>query len=805
MYKNYFFVAWRNLIKNKSFSFINISGLAIGISVCLLLMLFVRSEFSYDRFHEKADRIYRAWLHEVYEGQTFTNTQTPIPLGPVLKENLPDIESFCRIYNFNSLLEYQGNRFNESVNMVDTSFFSVFDFDLSEGEPAQAFPNSNSIVISEGVEEKYFGSGKGMGKTLELQLGQTKVLFTVTAISRETPVESSIRFDLLIPHSNEHYLFSERARTRAWTNVFEETYVLLGKDKTGPEVEIQIPELIKRLTGDQYVEGQYNIHLQPITDIHLNNNLPAGNSPVSDPRYAYILSIIGVLILLIACINFVTLSLGRSAERSLEVGVRKVLGAVRGQLIRQYWGEALMVTLISLVIAIGLSYLLLDPFNQLANRQLTLTMDGFTVMFLLALVILVGLISGVYPAVVLSSFLPVKVLKSRTPGGLRIGFFRKSLVAGQFFSAIVLIAGTLVMWQQFRFIRNTNLGYDKEYIVVVPTNKSRAEGKDLAERFKNKLKSNPQVAGSTINLFSFAQPGWVNIGYEDDQRLYRNFRMNAIDADFIGTMGLELAQGRAFSADNPADLAGSMVVNERLVKEYGWDDPIGKKLPGRFNQQIIGVVKDFHFESLHSPIQPLVLVMQPDSILRAANDVGFAFSPQPRINVRLKAGSLLEQIQALKKNWQEVAGDQEFEYTFLDEALDNMYQNEQRISSMVSWASLLSIFIASLGLFGLITLSVSRRVKEIGIRKVLGADVKGIVILLSKDFTGLLLVAMMIAAPVAWWALDKWLQGFAYRIRLQAWVFLSAGLLVYLIAWITMSIQAVRAAKSNPVKSLRTE
>lgn len=805
MFKNYLFVAWRNLIKNKSFSFINISGLAIGLSVCLLLMLFVRSEFSYDRFHEKADRIYRAWLHEVYEGQTFTNTQTPIPLGPVLKENLPDIESFCRVYSFNSLLQYQENRFNESVNMVDTSFFSVFDFDLSEGDPVQAFPNSNSIVISEGMEEKYFGSGKGMGKTLELQLGQTKVLFTVTAISRETPVESSIRFDLLIPHSNDHYLFSERARTRAWTNVFEETYVLLGKDKTGPEVEIQIPALIKRLMGDQYVEGQYNIHLQPITDIHLNNKLPAGNSPVSDPRYAYILSIIGVLILLIACINFVTLSLGRSAARSLEVGVRKVLGAVRGQLIRQYWGEALMVTLISLVIAIGLSYLLLDPFNQLANRQLTLTMDGFTVMFLLALVILVGLISGVYPAVVLSSFLPVRVLKSRTPGGLGIGFFRKSLVAGQFFSAIVLIAGTLVMWQQFRFIRNTNLGYDKEYIVVVPTNKSRAEGKDLAERFKNKLKSNPQVAGSTINLFSFAQPGWVNIGYEDDQRLYRNFRMNAIDADFIGTMGLELAQGRAFSADNPADLTGSMVVNERLVKEYGWDDPIGKKLPGRFSQQIIGVVKDFHFESLHSPIQPLVLVMQPDSILRAANDVGFAFSPQPRINVRLKAGSLQEQIQALKQNWQEVAGDQEFEYTFLDEALDNMYKNEQRISSMVSWASLLSIFIASLGLFGLITLSVSRRVKEIGIRKVLGADVKGIVILLSKDFTGLLLVAMMIAAPVAWWALDKWLQGFAYRIRLQAWVFLSAGLLVFLIAWITMSIQAVRAAKSNPVKSLRTE
>ncbi|HNR08232.1 MAG TPA: ABC transporter permease [Saprospiraceae bacterium] len=805
MYKNYLFSAWRNLIKNKAFSFINISGLALGLSVCLLLMLFIRSEFSYDRFHAKSERIYRAWLHEVYEGQTFTNTQTPIPLGPVLKENLPDIEAFCRVYQFNSLLEQQGNRFNESVNMVDTSFFRVFDFHLMEGDPGQAFPNSNSMVISERMEEKYFGSGKGMGKTLEMQLGQTKVLFTVSAISRESPLESSIRFDFLIPHSNEHHLFSERARTQGWTNVFEETYLLLGEGKSGDAVEAQIPALVKRISGDQYVEGEYNVYLQPITDIHLNNKLPAGNAPVSDPMYSYVLGFLGILILLIACINFITLSLGRSSTRALEVGVRKVLGAARTQLIRQFWGEALMFTFIALGIAIGLSYLLLGPFNQLANRQLTLHLDGFTVMFLLALVVLVGLVSGIYPAMVLSSFLPVKVLKNRMPEGFRIGLFRKSLVTGQFFSAIVLMAGTLVMWQQFRFIRHTSLGYEKEYLVVVPTNKSRAEGMALAERFKIKLKSNPQVVGSTVNLFSFAQPGWMNIGYEDDQGIYRNFRMNAIDADFIGTMGVELAAGRGFSSDNPADLAGSMLVNERLVEEYGWDDPIGKKLPGRFNQQIIGVVKDFHFESLHSPIKPLVLVLQPDSILRAANDVGFTFSPQPRINVRLKAGSVREQIEGLKQNWQEVAGGQEFEYSFLDEALTDMYKNEQRVSSMVSWASLLSIFIASLGLFGLITLAVNRRIKEIGIRKVLGADVKGIVFLLSKDFTGLLLFAMLFAAPVGWWALDQWLQSFAYRIRLQPWVFLLAGVSVFAIAWITMSIQAMRAAKTNPVKSLRTE
>lgn len=805
MIRNYLLISLRYLLRNKGYTSINLVGLALGISCCILIMLFVRSEFSYDRFHTKADRIYRAWLQENYEGQIFTNTQTPIPLGPSLQANIPEVESFCRVNAFNTLVRYQGNTFNEPVTMVDSAFFSLFDFELIEGNAQTALKGSNSIVISDRTAKKYFGIQSALGNNLELQLGPEKILFTVTAIAKNVKQESSIQFDFLIPHSNDRYLYSEAARTRGWTNVFEETYLLLKPGKTGVEAELKIPAWVKQIAGDNYKPGQYNVYFQPITDIHLNKKLPAGNQPISDPAYAYILAVIGVLILLIACINFVTLSIGQSTSRSMEVGIRKVLGAVRSQLISQFWGEAMVMTLVSMVLAVGLTYVFLEPFNQLANRVLTLSWDGFLVGYLLALIVVIGLISGIYPALVLASFIPVKILKKELQAGIGIGLFRKGLMTAQFVASIVMIIGTLVMWQQMRYIQHANLGYDREHIVVIPTNKPRKEGKVLADRYKGELLKNPQISSITTSLFSFAEAGWINLGYEDDQKVYRNFRMNAVDADFIPAMKLEIIQGRNFSTDHPADMANAMIVNEKLVKEYGWVDPIGKKLPGRYSQQIIGVVKDFNYESLHNPVQPLVLVMQPDSMMRSSNDVAFSFSPQPRVNVRVKPGNLQEQINTLKAAWTQVAGDQEFEYRFLDESLQSMYQNEQRTSDMVQLASILSIFIASLGLFGLITLTVNRRIKEIGIRKVLGADVSSIVGLLSKDFMVLVLIAALIAFPIAWWVLNQWLREFTYRIELSWWVFLLGGISALAIALITISFQAVKAAVSNPVNSLRSE
>jgi putative ABC transport system permease protein len=805
MIKNYFKVAARYLLRNKGYTIINILGLAIGISACVLIMLFVRSEWSYDRFHTKADRIYRAWLQEKYEGQTFTNTITPIPLGPALKANIPDVESYCRVYSFNTLVQHENNRFNEPVNMVDSNFFQVFDFALAEGDRQHAFPNSTSLVISKEVAKKYFGKTSAIGKTLELQLDKEKVLFTISGVAEKAPQESSIRFGMLIPHSNDRYLFSEGARLRGWTTVFVETYVMLKKGVDGATAERKIPAWVKQVSGDNYKEGQYNVHLQAITDIHLNKKLPAGNLPVSDPAYSYILGTIGILILLIACINFVTLSIGRSTTRALEVGVRKVMGAERPQLIRQFWGEALLMVIISMAIAICMSILFLRPFNSIANKDLVLGFDGFTILFLVVVAVIVALTAGIYPAIVLSAFAPIKVLKGRLQAGTGIGLLRKGLIAGQFVASIIMIIGTLVVGQQLDFLRNTNLGYNKEHIVVVPTNKSRSEGIPLGQHFKEELARDPQVLNSSISLFSFAEPGWMNLGYEDDKKVYRNFRMNAVDADFIKTMNLQIVAGRDFAANNPADISSGMIINEALAKEYGWTDPIGKKLPGRYGQEVVGVVKDFHVESLHNTIQPLAMVIRPDSMFRQSNDVSFQFAAQPRISVRLKPGNVQEQIASLKASWKKVAGDQDFEYRFLDESLDNMYREEQRLGAMVRYASILSIFIACMGLFGLATLVVARRTKEIGIRKVLGADVKGLVGLLSKDFVVLVVVASVLSFPVAWWILNKWLQDFAYRVSIEWWVFVAASLAALLIALLTVSIQAIKAALANPVRSLRTE
>lgn len=792
-------------MRNKGYTAINILGLAIGITCCLLIMLFVKSEWSYDKFHDRSDRLYRAWLHENYDGQTFTNTLTPIPLGRALQENISDVETTCRVYAFNALVELDNRRFNEPVNMVDANFFSLFDFPLIEGSRENVFAHANSLVLSEDLAKKYFGSAPATGKHLELQLSSDKVLFTVTGIAKKVPQESSIQFDILIPQANEKYLFSERARTSGWTNVSLETYVLLKDGISRESAEAKVPAMVKKIAGDNYKEGQYNVYLQPITDIHLNGDLPAGNSAVSDPMYSYILGTIGILILLIACINFITLSVGRSASRALEVGVRKVLGADRPQLIRQFWGEAVMMVFMAMVLSIIMAMLLIGPFNNIAQRDLQLTVNGTTILFAAGLVLFIALIAGIYPAFILSAYVPVKALKGRLDAGYNMGIFRKSLIAGQFIASIVLIIATIVVGQQLDFFRNANLGYDKENILVVSTNKSRGEGLPLARRFKEELTKDPAVISSSVALYSFSEPGWINLGYEDDKAVYRNFRMNAVDEDFISTMNLQIMAGRNFDVANDADFNNGMLVNETLVKEYGWKDPIGKKLPGSYQHQVVGVVKDFHFESLHNAIQPLAMVLQADSMFRHSNDVGFTTAPQPRINIRLGKGDLQTQIGALKAAWNRVAGAEEFEYRFLDESLNNMYMAEQRLATIVKVASVLSIFIACMGLFGLATLIVVRRTREIGIRKVLGAGTGNLVRLLSKDFVLLVIIASLLAFPLAWWSLDRWLQDFANRIDIEWWVFVVAAAIALLIALVTVSIQAIRAALANPVKSLRVE
>jgi putative ABC transport system permease protein len=395
-------------------------------------------------------------------------------------------------------------------------------------------------------------------------------------------------------------------------------------------------------------------------------------------------------------------------------------------------------------------------------------------------------------------------LKGRVNVGFNIGFFRKALIVGQFVASIIMIICTITVARQLDFLQDKNLGFDKEHVIIVPTNKRRVEGMPLADRYINELKANPAVMNATVSMYSMAESGWMTMGYTDDQKVFRRFAFNSVDVDFLSSMKLEIAEGRGFQKGNTSD-SNVIVVNEALVKEYGWEDPIGQKLPGKYPQQIIGVVKDFHLESLHTPIRPAVLAIKPDSIFANSSDVTYNFSPQPRISVRFRPGNLQDHVKLLKATWKSVAGDQDFDYKFLDESLAAAYEQEQRMKTMVQYASYLSIFIACMGLFGLATLVVVRRTKEIGIRKVLGANVGRIVTLLSKDFIIMVLVASLIAFPIAWWALHTWLEDFAYRINIPWWVFLMAAVIALLVALVTVGTQAIKAALTNPVKSLRTE
>ncbi len=803
MFKNYFKIAWRYLLKYRQYSIINIMGLAVGITCCILIMLFVRSEFSYDRFHSDSNHLYRVWQHEKADGQDFINTVTPIPMAAALQSTYPEVESTCRVYLFNSLIKLDNISFNENITMVDSTFFQMFDFQLLQGSKKNPFPTSNSIILTTATAKKYFGNLNAIGKTIEILLGDEKTLFTVSGIAERSPEESSIKYDILIPYNNAKFVFNPRM-LHNWFNIFNETYVLLRNNVKAADLEKKFPAMMKQQLGENYGKEEFTVHLQPITNIHLNTSLPAGIQPISDPKYAYILATIGILILLVACINFITLSIGRSTSRALEVGVRKALGAERKQLIRQFWGEAMLMTLIAVVVGLAIAFLLLQPFNRLIERNLVIHFDISFITFCLLLIGLIGLIAGIYPAIILSGFNPVEVLKGKLNLKNNAGFFRKALITGQFVASIVMIISTIIIGRQMHYLQTKDLGYNKEHVIIVPTNKNRKDGFALSELYKNELQKHPGVVDVSAAAFSLAETPWATLGFKDSKNIYRDFQFNQVDPYFIGAMKIKMTKGRSFQPDNKADYNNSVIVNEALVKEFGLKNPVGKKFD-IYSQTIIGVMKDFNYESLHTSVKPLVLSLNGDTIMRQSSDVSFEISPQPRISVRLKPGDLSSQINMLKQAWQSVAPNQDFEYHFLDEALASSYKQEQKMSIIVKLASVLSIFIACMGLFGLATLMVVKRTKEIGIRKVLGANVGNIIKLLSTDFIWLVVIAAIIAFPVAWWAMHQWLADFAYRIGISAWVFFIAAMTAIVIALATVSMQAIRAALSNPVNSLRSE
>ncbi len=819
MLRSYITIAVRNLWKHKGFSVINLLGLSVGVAVCLLNVSYVRFEGSFDNFHENAGRLYRAWVLEDYgEDQRFFNTVTPIPLGPALVNTFPEVEHHIRISAFAGRVQKGDVAFDENIHLADPGFFDVFNFPLQRGS-ANPLREPNSVLLTPETASRYFGEADPVGQILLIRIGEHDQEFFVTGVTTRVPPNSSIQFSIVLPWRVSHDVYDDRQR-RSWGSVIPETYVLL-KNETDPAVlEAKFHLVVQQHIGE-LSDGSYTIGLQPLEDIHTNPEFPQGLASVSDPAYAYILSILALLVLGIACINVVILSVASSTTRNMEVGVRKVMGAERTQLMLQFWGESIVLALLAVAGGIVLAWLGQPFFNDLAGTSSSYRLDVVTVFLLIILVCVIGLVSGSYPALVLSGYRIVDVLKGAIQVGERKGLLRQGLVVVQFAFAVFLISSALIMSRQLQFLQSKNLGFDKEQVVIIPlqgavsTGRSGGlggmstgidDGMELAELFKQELSQHATVVRAGAASFMPGASSWFSLGYQSDSGEFLRFQLNVIDPEFLETMDMELVAGRNFTGYGTADANRGILVNETLVASYGWEDPIGQQLPGPFEpHEVIGVVRDFHYQSLHTAIEPVVMAMNMEPIMAGIMDITVNASPVPKLFVRIAPDKTPEALAVLERVWNQFDAGQNFTFSFLDERIDAQYRAEQSLKKLVVIATLLAIFIACLGLLGQAALTVARRQKEIGIRKVVGASVFGILLLLSRDFIRLVLVAFIVVTPVVYLVMNRWLEDFAYRIGIGPGVLILAGLLSMAIALLTVSYQTITAARKNPVDSLRYE
>lgn len=816
MLRNYLKIAMRSLWRNKVHSIINVLGLSLGIACCLLIVLFVYDELTFDRFHSKADRTYRVYARENWGvNQEFFYTSTPFPMGPTLKENLKEVEAQVRFSKIGTQVKIDANQFSETVTFAGEDFFDVFDFELTSGERNSALRSPGQIVLTETLARKYFGNADPLNKSIAIQLGDSFEEFIVKGVAKDVPINSSLNFALLISDLNYTKIYSQQTLTSAWFNINPETYILLKEGTSYKDVMTKFPSIFKTVLGeDEFTKSKYEAGLQPLTSIHLDTSFPVATAPVSDPKYSYILGAVALLILVVACINFVTLSVGRSLKRAKEVGIRKVVGAERKQLITQFIGEAIIVTLISLIIGLVAASLSLPTFNNFASKELSMPFDGFLFGVIGVLLLIIGLIAGSYPAFVLSSFKPIAILKGSLQTGNSKQTMRKVLVGIQLVLSIFLISSTLIMREQLQFLQNKNLGFDKEQLAVVQLNVPRgrlaarvAAGFEKAEQFKTALATHPGIAAVCASSHDFGNGGWVNAGYTDDLGTYRTFDFNSVDDDYIPTLGMEMSAGRNFSDENTSDKRRAIIVNEALVKEYGWNDAIGKRIPGKnfTDHEIIGVVRDFNYASLYNKVTPLILVEDPAILLAGTENINTDNSPVPKIIMRLKPGNMSATIDGVKEVWNKITGGEEFNFDFVDQALANQYRADQNLGKIISIATALAILIGSLGLYALASLAIENRTKEISIRKVMGATEESLLLLLSKDYVYLIVICLILSVPFTYYVMSQWLQSFEYRVGIGAPAFLIAGGVSLFIAILTIGHQAIKTAWTRPAETLRCE
>ena len=786
MIKNYIKIALRNIKKHKGYSFINIIGLAIGMACCLLISIWVLDELSYDKFHENAATLYRVEENQDYMGRIFHVTVTPYPLAPALKDEIPEILDATRYVFPGGLLFRYGDKafFEDNTRAVDPSFFQMFTFPFLKGDKNTALNSPYSLVLSEKIAEKYFGDENPVGKVISVN---NTYEFTVTGVMKNVPHNSSLQFETVIPYE---FLRKTGKTNEEFGSNSIWTFIQLQKDIPAEKANEKVFGFIRK----RVPESVTSLLLMPYTRIHLHEYFGYIKEPGAI-QYVYIFSIIAFFVLLIACINFMNLSTARSANRAKEVGLRKVVGASKGHLIRQFFGESALFSFIALVFAVIIVNLLLHAFSTLAAKELSwkVTGIGSVLVGFLLITLFTGLVAGSYPALLLSSFQPAKVLKGNVKSGAGGSRFRKILVVVQFSLSILLIIGTIVVYKQLNYMKNKKLGWDKEHLVYIPLRTDNI--KKSYEVLKTELAKDPKILGitGTDQLPSYISSNAGGADWEGkDPNQQILIGINAVDFGFIETLKIEMREGRSFSRDFPSDLSKAFIINEEVVKIMGKESVVGERFSFIGRQgSIIGVMKNFHYQPVQSKIEPLAITISPDNIRYML--------------IRIQPESISASLKYIENTWKRIMPNYPFEYRFLDENFDRMYRAEERMGSLLKYFAVLAVFIACLGLFGLASFTAEQRTKEIGVRKVLGAGVSQITILLCREFLMLVLLANVIAWPAAYLVMKNWLKGYAYRTGLDLFTFAAAMAAALVIAFLSVSFQAIRAATANPVDSLRYE
>jgi len=794
MFRNYLIISFRNTLKNKWFSLLNIAGLAVGMACFILILMFVQFETSFDRFHERSDRIYRVISRDT-KGQpdvTEFSDHSPELLAGFLAADFPEITRATRTresFTDKAILQYQDKIFYQIGIFADPEFLKIFSFPLLRGDLEQSLVVPKSIVLTKHVAQKIFGGDDPLGRIISYKEKRRQYDMTVTGVIEDVPRNSHLQFDYLISHATTVAEEKDSYMIGNWNVWNYATYVELTTSDAKSQVEEKFPEFLAR-QGQE--EGSDEFFLQPIEDIHLKSQIRGERATNNQIRYVYLFWSIALIILLIACINYMNLVTARSMTRSKEIGIRKVAGANRRQLIKQFIGETLLVTVLALGFSLLTIKFILPHFNVLIGTDLQISALFQTSLILLiaGTVLFVGIASGTYPALVLSALKPVNVLKEFSVSGKKGAGLRNVLVIFQFSASIILIACTMVVFNQLNFIKNQKLGFDREHVVVIPVREQ--ETRDKAQAIRTELLQHPEVLGVSIsgglptNIRS--RYGGAKFTKDSGEEIKTSVRFDYVDYDFLDVFKIELVAGRNFSRDFGEDQK-AILINETLWKKLGWADPVGKDVDVLDYTRVIGVVKDFHFASFHTEIEPMVL----------------AFESGSNIAVRIQPGNVSSRIALIRTIFENHSKSQPFDFYFLDDSFNELYKKEQRSGEIFGYFSLLAIFLACLGLLGLASFAVERRTKEIGIRKILGAPVARIVGLLTKDFVRMVILANLIAWPVAYFAMRKWLANFAYRIDITLGTFLLAAGAALFIAFVTISTQTLKAAMSDPVDTLRYE